>query len=367
MSLQILCDIITSLEGSVRPAAYLAEDLVKAGCEVTIISPIITPEAEEEINRKGIKTINLNIKHFSDASNSSTLWLETWLYEALFKRNSKRIEKNPPAAINFSHVIFAPTTFWYLQGPPSTALSDISSQLPKRLKLAYHATKPLIEYLDKKTIKRAKSLATCFIANSKFCASMYTKFGIKAHDIIYPPLDRKIFRQTTKKPTEDYVLTYFGKETKFSIIKRIADMGVKIKAFGSKTSTIDKSLLKNPNIEFLGRVPTAELVNMYSNALYTLFPFTHEPFGYIPLESMACGTPTLTYSMQGPGEYIIDGENGWLAKDDENLMQKAIKLWKHGYPKEIRKRCVENAEKFDRENYFNKWLNLLKSSGFWVK
>ncbi|MEM2560324.1 MAG: glycosyltransferase family 4 protein [Candidatus Bathyarchaeia archaeon] len=361
MSLQILCDIITSLNGSVRPAAYLAEDLVKMGCDVTIISPVITPEAEEEINKMGIKTINLNTKHFSDASSSSVLWLETWIYEALFKTNSKRIEKNRPAAINFSHVVFAPTTFWYLQGPPSTALRDISSQLPKNLKLAYDITKLLIEYLDRKTIGRAKSLTTYFIANSKFCASMYTKFGIKVHSVIYPPLDRKIFHPTTRKPREDYVLTYFGKETKFSVIKKIANMGVKIRAFGSKTSTIDKSLLKNPNIEFLGRIPTADLVNMYSNALYTLFPFTHEPFGYIPLESMACGTPTLTYSIQGPGEYIVDGENGWLAKDDEKLIQKAIEIWKNGYPKEVRKQCAENAKKFDRKNYFNKWLNLLKS------
>jgi len=360
LSLQIICDIITSLEGSVRPAIYLAEDLIKMGYDITIISPLISPEAEEEINKSGIKTINLNIKHFSSISNPSILWLETWAYEAIFRANSKRIKKNTQAIINFSHVIFAPATFWYLQGPPSTALNDISSQLPRRLRLAYYVTKPLIEHLDRKIIERAKKLTTWFIANSKFCASMYTKYGIKVHDIIYPPLDRKTFHPTTKRPTEDYVLTYFGKETKFTVIKKIADMGVKIKAFGSKTSIIDKSLLKNPNIEFLGRIPTAELVDMYSNALYTLFPFTHEPFGYIPLESMACGTPTLTYNMQGPGEYIIDDENGWLAKDDESLVQKAIELWRNGYPKEIRERCVENAKKFDREIYSKKWLSLLK-------
>ncbi|MEM2352042.1 MAG: hypothetical protein QXT26_06510, partial [Thermoproteota archaeon] len=276
MSLQMLCDIITSLEGSVRPAVYLAEDLVKMGYDVTIISPLISPETEAEINNKGIKTINLNIRHLSSTSNSSILWLETWMHEALLKTNSKRIKNSQPATINFSHVIFAPTTFWYLQGPPSTALSDISSQLPKRLKLIYRITKPLIEYLDRGVIRRAKGLTTHLIANSKFCASMYTKFGLKVHDVIYPPLDRKIFHPTTRKPAEDYVLTYFGKETKFSTIKKIVYMGVKIKAFGSKTSIIDKSVLRSPNIEFLGRISTADLVDAYSNALYTLFPFTHE-------------------------------------------------------------------------------------------
>jgi glycosyltransferase involved in cell wall biosynthesis len=190
---------------------------------------------------------------------------------------------------------------------------------------------------------------------------MYSKFGLKVHDIIYPPLDRRIFRPSTESPSEDYVLTYFGKETKFSVIKRIADLGVKIKAFGSKTLFINRDLLKHPNIEFLGKLSTEVLVDAYSNALFTLFPFTHEPFGYIPLESMACGTPTLTYGMQGPGEYIVDGESGWLVNDDASMVKKAIEIWRGGYPSKIRKRCVERSMAFDGEIYVERWLKLLDS------
>jgi len=355
----MLCDIITSLEGSVRPAVYLAKDLVDMGYDVIIISPIILPRAESEMNGEGIKTINLNIRHFSSASDSSLLWLETWIYEAFFNLNSRRVKNSSPVTINFSHVIFLPSIFWYLQGPPSIALRDISNQFSLSLKIMYRFLKPLFEYFDGKSIKRAHSFSSFIIANSKFCASMYSKFGLKVHDIIYPPLDRKIFRPSTGNPSGDYVLTYFGKETKFSVVKRVADLNVKIKAFGSKTSFIDKSVLKNPNIEFLGRVSISELVNLYSNALFTLFPFTHEPFGYIPIESMACGTPTLTYDVQGPGEYIVDGESGWLASDDESIIKKAVEIWRNGYPSEIRKRCIEAAKAFDREIYVKKWLNLL--------
>ena len=120
------------------------------------------------------------------------------------------------------------------------------------------------------------------------------------------------FRPTTSKPSSDYVLTYFGKETKFSVVKSVADMGLKIKAFGSKTRFIPENLLKHPNVEFLGKVNTNELIDLYTNALFTLFPFTHEPFGYVPLESMACGTPTLTYDIQGPSEYILNDQH-WMA------------------------------------------------------
>jgi len=356
----LICDIITSLEGSVRPAIYLAEDLANMGYDITIISPIILPSAELEISKMGVKTLNLKTKHFSKASNSSLLWFETWMYEALLGLNSRRIKNNFLATINFSHIIFVPSIFWYLQGPPSTALRDISTQFSLGLKSAYNLLKPLIEHLDERSIRKARSLSSFIIANSKFCASMYSKFGLKIYGVIYPPLDRRIFHPSTKRPSGDYVLTYFGKETKFSVIKRVADLGIKIKAFGSKTSFIDRRLLKNPNIEFLGRISTSDLVDAYSNALFTLFPFTHEPFGYIPLESMACGTPTLTYGMQGPGEYIIDGESGWLASDDEDIVNKAVEIWRGGYPSKIRERCVEMAKAFDRKIYTERWLELLK-------
>lgn len=362
MSFQILCDIMTSSEGSVRPAVYLAEDLVSMGYDVTIISPIISPEAELEMNRIGVKTVNLDIRHFSNVSDSSLLWLETWIYEALFGLNSRRVKNMPPATINFSHVIFVPSIFWYLQGPPSIALRDISSQFSPRLKLIYRFLKPIIENLDRESIKRAYVLSSFVIANSNFCARMYSEFGLKVHDVIYPPLDRRVFRPSTGSPSEDYVLTYFGKETKFSVIKRVANLGIKIKAFGSKTTFIDRSLLKNKNIEFLGRISTSELVDAYSNALFTLFPFTHEPFGYIPLESMACGTPTLTYSSQGPSEYIVDGESGWLANNDEDIVRKAVELWKNGYPRRIRISCVERSKAFDRSVYIERWLSLLRKT-----
>jgi glycosyltransferase involved in cell wall biosynthesis len=158
-------------------------------------------------------------------------------------------------------------------------------------------------------------------------------------------------------------LTYFGKETKFSVVKNVADRGIKIKAFGSKTRSIPENLLKHSGVEFLGRVSTSELVNLYTNALFTLFPFTHEPFGYVPLESMACGTPTLTYGIQGPSEYVVDGSTGWLAHTDEELERRGIELWKEEYPTRMRRACIKAASKFDRKLYVEKWMGLLDQKG----
>jgi glycosyltransferase involved in cell wall biosynthesis len=48
----------------------------------------------------------------------------------------------------------------------------------------------------------------------------------------------------------------------------------------------------------LGRVNDEELIDLYSNALYTLFTFAHEPFGYVSVEGMACSIPVLICNRQ---------------------------------------------------------------------
>ncbi|MGB9959065.1 MAG: glycosyltransferase family 4 protein [Candidatus Bathyarchaeales archaeon] len=359
MDFALACDIMLDLEGSIRPALYLAEGLVEKGYTVSLISPLISEKVEKYLISREIKPVNLNAKLFARSFGLSVLWFEAWAREAFFKMNSTLIHNACVNVVNFSQVVSVPSLAWYLQGPPSMALKDMEKELPASFRTVHSFLKPFVGYADARLVRRMGKSSSLIVANSKFCASLYSVFGVKAHDIVYPPVDCQIFRPSTSNPSSDYVLTYFGKETKFSVIKKIADMGVKVKAFGSKLPFTRKEVINHFNIEFLGRVSIKELVDLYSNALFTLFPFTHEPFGYIPLESMACGTPPLTYNFQGPSEYIVDGQTGWLANNDAELIQKAEKLWKNGYPSRIRLQCANAASKFDKKNYIKKWLEIL--------
>jgi glycosyltransferase involved in cell wall biosynthesis len=362
MDFTLACDIMLDLEGSVRPAMYLAEALVEKGHRVSIISPIMSKDVERHLTMMDMEPVNLRARLFAKRFGLSILWFETWGREALFRLNSRHVNKGSHATINFSHTLVLPSTFWYLQGPTSSALRDMENELSITYKSAYKIMKPALEYTDRKLAQSIYDKCKFVLANSKFCASLYRGWGIEACDVIYPPIDRKLFRPSRPNPSGDYVATYFGKETKFTVVKTIADLGVKIKAFGSKAPFIPKSMTSHPNIEFFGRIPAIELVKIYSNALFTLFPFTHEPFGYIPVESMSCGTPTLTYDAQGPSESIVDWSTGWLAKNDHEMIEKAVNLWKHGYSRSIRKNCVREASKFDRTNYVSKWLKLILKS-----
>lgn len=355
----LICDAMMDFEGSIRPTMFLANELTRKGCNVSMISPLMSATVEEQLHANGIVPINLRAKLVAKKLGHSLLWLETWAREALLKLNSRRVANSSSVTINFSQVICAPTSVWYLQGPPYIALNDLENEVSLGLRLVYNFLRPAIDYADKKLIDRMDRSSSLNIANSKFCASMYSRLGIDVSDVIYPPIDCQIFSPSSSNPQSDYVLTYFGKETKFSVIKKIADKGVKIKAFGSKLPAFQKRLVNHPNIEFLGKITTSELLDAYSNALFTLFPFTHEPFGYIPLESMACGTPVLTYNLQGPKECVIERDTGWLVQTDEELACKAIDLWEENYPFHMRKKCVEAASKFDKEIYAEKWKQVL--------
>jgi len=360
LDFNLACDMMTDFEGSIRPAIYLASELVGRGYNVSMMSPIMSGDVVRQLRESSITPINLSAKLATKNLGLSLSWLEVWAREAFLGLNSKRICNNLSATINFSQVISLPSLAWYLQGPPSVALKDMENELSACLKIAYKISRPFIKYADERLVGRIGSISEYVIANSKYCASMYSKFGVNVNDIIYPPIDCRTFHPSTSNPSSDYVLTYFGKETKFSVVKRIADMGVKIKAFGSKiplfVSTLQKHLIDHPNIEFQGRVTTSELVGLYSNALFTLFPFTHEPFGYVPLESMACGTPVLTYDIQGPSEYVVNEYTGWLEHTDSEMTHKAVELWKEGYHSQIRLNCVKAASKFDKKFYLEKWL-----------
>src|SRR3972149_7770050 len=297
MDFTLACDIMMDLDGSIRPAMYLADSLVAGGHKVSVISPVMSRDVETYLNSCGIKPVNLRAKLFAKNLGLSLLWFETWAREAFFRLNSKHIDQDYRATINFSHTLAVPSMFWYLQGPTSAALKDMESELATAYKSVYVILRQAIDYADGKLVRDISKESGVAVANSKFCASLYREWGIEVSEVVYPPIDCKLFQPQTSRPSDDYALTYFGKETKFSVIKTVADLGVKMKAFGSKAPFIPKSLIGHPNIDFLGRLSIDDLVSVYSNALFILFPFTHEPFGYIPVESMACGTPTLTYNM----------------------------------------------------------------------
>lgn len=72
------------------------------------------------------------------------------------------------------------------------------------------------------------------------------------------------------------------------------------------------------------RIPEQELVDLYNSSLVTVYAPIMEPFGFVPLESMACGTAVIGVAEGGLRETIRHGETGLLVDRDPAQFASAL-------------------------------------------
>jgi glycosyltransferase involved in cell wall biosynthesis len=357
MKLLFVTDPLLTTAGAVRPAILLAKQLRLWGHKVEIASLQLAEEIARILELWGLQYSQVG-PNFSVIRNHPML--DIWA-RALVKPIRMTQKEESTVVINTSSCIVARSKVYYAQGIMTKALDGISTKVPSRFRYSYKLLAPSLRLLERKLVSKFRLSSELFVANSVFCSSIYKEWGFNVDYVINPPLDCTLFKPSTSKPSEDYVLTHigiYGKEGNFSLIKAVADAGVKIKIFGVKPH--GRYRTENKNITFLGKVSNSELAELYSNAVFTLFAFNHEPFGYIPIESMACGTPVLTFNRQGPAETVTDSQTGWLVKTDGELVKIAVNIWKEGVDKSIRAACRKNALAYDVKTISREWIDLLR-------
>jgi len=102
-----------------------------------------------------------------------------------------------------------------------------------------------------------------------------------------------------------------------------------------------KPHIDGKQIRYVERLPYSQLVEWMGRARGFLFPLQwDEPFGMVVVESMAAGTPVLTYRRGSMPELIKDGETGYLLEDEDSLTE-ALALTE----RLSRKRCRQWVEK----------------------
>jgi len=361
-------DPLHMMKGAVAPAIELAKYFAKSHhWDVTLIALFGEENIIEKLRGQGINVYTLKKKLVSLTKIPTfEAWLRAIMKVSLgFGDHMSNISEEA-ILINTSSTLVIPFAhIYYGLGPMTYALYDMLNNLGIHLRLPLIASLPIMRRMERKFISYITKSTKMNVSISRFTKTMYERMGVKVDGVIYAPLDCRKFRPSTKKPSTDYIITYLGpggKEGNPEIIKTLANKGLKIKVFGMKAVYVPDFLHNHPNIEFLGYVNDEELVDLYSNAQFTLFTFAHEPFGYIPVESMACGTPVLTYNRQGPSETVVHGVTGWLANSDEELVELALKIWREGYPSWMRSRCRERALEFDVKAVAERWLEII--SGF---
>ncbi len=102
-----------------------------------------------------------------------------------------------------------------------------------------------------------------------------------------------------------------------------------------------KPLLNGPLVEFIGEIGEDHKGDFLGNALAYVFPIDWpEPFGLTMIESMACGTPVITYPRGSVPEVMVDGVTGFVVNDEQEAgkaLERVSEL--------DRKKCREVFEK----------------------
>jgi len=176
-----------------------------------------------------------------------------------------------------------------------------------------------------------------------FNPSKYDKLIKKTYnsDVIILTVSRLVKRKNTEeviKVAEKIVKEY--KKIKFLII-----------GTGKEKKNLEEIVKKKKlteNIIFLGFISDNRLPSYYATADIFILPSKYEGFGMVYLESMASGTPVISYNISAAREIIENSKNGYLVSNYLEMYSKLMKLIKN---KKLLKKMSLEAVNIVRRKY----------------
>jgi len=109
--------------------------------------------------------------------------------------------------------------------------------------------------------------------------------------------------------------------------------------------------------QFHKEIPRHMIFDLMKRAKCVLFSSQwEEPFGLVMVESMACGTPVIALKRGAAPEVIVDGRNGFLCENEDEMVEATKKI-----DKIKPEACRKHVEKyFSREKMTKDYLEVYK-------
>jgi len=168
----------------------------------------------------------------------------------------------------------------------------------------------MLQIYDKETVDRVD----VFIANSRFVADRVKRLYGRDAEVLPPPVDVQCFAAVKRSPEDWYLVVSALAPYKRvdHAIRACAALGRELRIVGAGPEEKNlKSLARDvgANVQFLGFVDGADLVEFYRRAKGLLFPGV-EDFGIVPVEAIATGCPVVAFRMGG----VLDSLTGETAE-----------------------------------------------------
>lgn len=268
---------------------------------------------------------------------------------------------NHPAALWYARaaeIAPLPPAVWYchepsaaLYGPefPGDAEPRSGPSLPRRLSsVGFYRSKSAWRLLSAARLRLSRARAGregwseqmrqldrdavakvgAIVANSRFTASRVLALYARESRVVRPlPPDLGTFAPTDTVAKEPMVL-FAGRLTEAKRPLLLFDAWTEALRLDERLSRcrlvfVGEGDLRRPlqrrisragltnSVECLGGVPRPALIDLYRRALLTVHLAGAEPFGLVPVESMAAGTAVLAEPGGGVSETVLDGTTGW--------------------------------------------------------
>jgi len=228
----------------------------------------------------------------------------------------------------FLRQLFPDAQFYWFAHDPNSYLNTPGklADVPMPLRMLVRAGLPLVRLGDRRLIARLDGI----ISNSKYTASVIKRVYGQDSSVVYPGVDTTAFSPDNASTDfeEPYLFTV-GQLNKFNnfdlLLQAFAhadETGADVPQLviggegpaGPSLHRMASRLGIEDRVRFTGYLSEAELQRHYAAATAVAYLPNHEPFGLVPVEAMASGTPVVTLDSGGPKETVIDGTTGRLAE-----------------------------------------------------
>jgi glycosyltransferase involved in cell wall biosynthesis len=147
-----------------------------------------------------------------------------------------------------------------------------------------------------------------FLANSRNVAAKIQKLYRRQATVIHPPVDLEKFRIRSRQEPYYLIVSALVPYKRVDVaIRAFNEMRLPLKIVGEGPLRRRLEQSAGANIEFLGWVDDAALVELYGFCQALIFP-GEEDFGIVPLEAQACGRPVIAYEKGGVLETVIPAQ-----------------------------------------------------------
>ncbi|MFC1967387.1 glycosyltransferase family 4 protein [Chloroflexota bacterium] len=261
-----------------------------------------------------------------------------WLSFPALMRNMEKMLAEIKIDVLFPHVF--PANYWgflykrrhreipclWFCHEPSAFVHNLNiiRGLAGPIKYAALLANPFLQIADRKLAGYADRI----LVNSRYTAKQVERIYGQPATVVYPGVATGEFRPSGQK--KDYIFT-IGRLTRFKRIDLIFRALALLKGDGKEVKLViggdgeDKQRLIQTagimglenQVSFTGRIADERVRELLAGARAVIFPTTNEPFGIVPLEAMACGTPVIVSNSGGPMETVIDGQTGLLFHPDD--------------------------------------------------